>query len=68
MVIAYTDYRRYNTHRDYEVLSQLFSLGGLKHNLFIPTMKGLGRRYGRGKMRKVYETKNFSKDLWKMRR
>jgi len=63
MVRAYTGYRRYNTQREYEILSELLSLVELKHNLFIPTMKIVEKRYEGGRMRKIYETKTPFKRL-----
>jgi hypothetical protein len=39
MVRSYTGYRRYDTEREFNILSKLNRLISIRHNYFIPTMK-----------------------------
>jgi len=62
MVRAYTGYRRYDTEEETLILQETTKLISLKHNLYIPTMKIVSKRWfkescGRGrKAHKSYTT------------
>ena len=56
LVRTYVGYRRYDTERELALLKRFERLIGLKHNLFIPTMKLVEKRRKGGRVYKRYET------------
>ncbi len=56
LVRTYVGYRRYDTERELAILKRLERLIGLKHNLFIPTMKLVEKRREGGRVYKRYKT------------
>jgi len=63
VVRQYVGYRRYDTEKEMKILSKLYNLIELKHNLFIPSMKTIEKEYINGKVHKKYSTKSPLKRL-----
>jgi len=55
LVMRHTGWRRYDTDEEEEILYQLLTLLALRHNLFTPTMKLIGKERENGKVRKVHD-------------
>ena len=56
-------YRRYDTEKEIKVLSKLYNLIELKHNLFVPSMKTREKKYINGKVHRKHSTKSPLKRL-----
>jgi len=54
LVRQYTGWRRYDREEEFAILSELLRLLALRHNLFHPTMKLIGKIREGGKVRKLY--------------
>ena len=63
VVRQYVGYRRYDTEKEMKVLSKFYNLIELKHNLFIPSMKTIEKKYINGKVHRKYSTKSPLKRL-----
>ncbi len=63
VVRQYVGYRRYDTEKEMKALSKLYNLIELKHNLFVPSMKTIEKKYINGKVHRKYSIKSPLKRL-----